>query len=216
MKGFLLLLLFCNSVVYSQSDHAFGWIPKVNASVKINDEIKLIGGIETRETIYDYDFQFAHNLVDISSIVSLKTSLNQSLNIGFLLRLSDEKPVYRFLQHYNIIQSINSVKLAHRIGFEQFLSEVKPNYRARYRATFQKALNGEKVDVKEYYLKLGNEYLWNFEKEDLEIRVMPTIGYKLSAKDKLEIGLNYRMSNLEKKPTKNRFWLTSTWYFSLD
>ncbi|MDY0780764.1 DUF2490 domain-containing protein [Tenacibaculum sp. IB213877] len=216
MRKFLFVLLLIPLQFFSQSDTNFGWLPKINLSSRIASEIKWVNSIEVREVLFDEEYQFTHNLLDVSSIVSFKTNLNQSFNIGYIVRFDKKETVHRFVQQYNFIGNINSLKLAHRLGFEQhFPSKSKSFYRARYRATLQKPLNGEKVDVKEFYVKLGNEYVYNFTDENLEIRVSPYLGYRLSEKDKLEFGLEYRGSSLVDEFNKHRLWLRTTWYISL-
>jgi len=85
----------------------------------------------------------------------------------------------------------------------------------RYRVSVQKPLNGEKIDKKELYLKIGNEYVWNISSENFELRFSPYLGYKIDKKNKLEIGTEYRVNNLLSSLNKHRFWLRTTWYISL-
>lgn len=215
-KLLFILVLLASYSVFSQSDFTNGWLPKVNLSYKLLDKTKWVNSIETREIIYKDEFQFAHSLVDISSIISLKTDINQSINVGYIIRFKEDKTIHRLLQHFNLVQNFDALKLAHRIGFEQFYqNNVKPQYRTRYRATLQKPLNGEKVDVKEWYIKLSNEYLYQFNKEDFEVRLSPYLGYQLSKKDKLEFGLDYRFGNVFKANNKHSLWFRTTWYISL-
>lgn len=115
------------------------------------------------------------------------------------------------------MQTFEGVKLGHRFAFEQFFQpELNPQYRTRYRATIQKPLNGEKVDIKEWYFKLSNEYLYQFNQEDLEVRLSPYLGYQITTKEKLEFGLDYRLGKLLYTPKKNSLWFRVTWYISID
>lgn len=205
-----------NFLVFSQSNFNSGWLPKVNISTKINDKIKWVNSVEARESFYSKEnFEFKHKLIDLTSVFSLKTNANQSFNFGYIVRFSDKNTVHRLLQHYNFIASLDGFKLANRLGFEQFFSKNNtPQYRTRYRATIQKALSGQRVDVKEFYLKISNEYLYQFNKEDLEVRLAPYLGYQLSKNDKLEFGLDYRLGNVFESQNKNNLWFRTTWYVS--
>ena len=166
--------------------------------------------------MYDDDFQLSHSLVDISSIFSLKTDLNQSFNFGYILRFRDSETIHRTFQHYNFVNNFTSLKIGHRFAFEQFYqSKKQTTFRTRYRISAEKPLNGEKVDVKEFYIKLGNEYLYDFDDADLEIRLTPYLGFKASNKDRIELGLDYRISNLIRNSTENDLWFRATWYISL-
>lgn len=209
-------MLLCSTVIFSQSDTQFGILPKFNISSKINTKLKWVNSIEAREKIYDQDFLFEHVLLDLSTSVSYKTNLNERLNLGYILRFEEGEVIHRLFQQYNIIQKINSIKLGHRIGFEQHFSESDASfYRLRYRLTAQKPLNGERVDEKEWYIKVGNEYVWNISAEDIEVRLSPYLGYKINKQNKLEIGTEYRISNVLDALNKHRFWLRTTWYISL-
>lgn len=211
----LLLILLSTISLNSQTNLDAGFLPKVVLSKKINNKIKWVNSIESRSIIYDDAYQFSHSLVDISSILSLKTSLNQSFNFGYIVRLRDHKTIHRTFQHYNIVGQYSSIKLGHRFAFEQFYQFKKQTtFRTRYRLSLEKPLNGEKVDVKEFYIKLGNEYLYDF--EDLEIRLTPYLGYQASKKDKIEFGLDYRLSSFMNNATENDFWFRATWYISLN
>ncbi|PWG06772.1 DUF2490 domain-containing protein [Polaribacter aquimarinus] len=104
--------------------------------------------------------------------------------------------------------------MGHRFAFEQFYQPKKQTtFRTRYRISTEKPLNGERVDVKEFYIKFANEYLCDF--SDFEIRVTQYLGYQASKKDKIEFGLYYRVSDFISNQTENTLWLRTTWYISL-
>lgn len=140
--------------------------------------------------------------------------MNQSFNFGYILRFRGSETIHRTFQHYNFIQFENTFRLGHRIAFEQFYQTKKQvNFRIRYRLSFEKPLHGERIDVKEFYIKFGNEYLYDF--SQLEIRFTPYLGYRLTNKDSVEFGLDYRSSNLFTVNTQNNLWFRVTWYISL-
>lgn len=210
----ILFILFWTKEALCQTDFDSGFLPKVVVAKQLNNKTKWVNSIETRQVIYDEKYQFTHNLVDISSIYSLKTSFNQSFNFGYILRFRDSETIHRTFQHYNFISKFSSLKIAHRIAFEQFYQTKKQTtFRTRYRVSSEKPLNGEKVDVKEFYLKLGNEYLTDF--NDLEIRITPYLGYQISKKDKIEFGLDYRINDFITSAAQSNLWFRTTWYISL-
>lgn len=210
----LFVFLFCLKG-FSQSNFDSGFLPKVILSQKLSDKIKWVNSIENRNIIYDDSFQFKHNLVDLSSILSMKTGLNQSFNFGYILRFRGSETIHRTFQHYNLVNQLSSSKLGHRFAVEQFYQTKKQTtFRTRYRLTYEKPLNGEKVDVKEFYLKYGNEYLYDF--ENLELRVTPYLGYRISKNDKLEFGLDYRMGDVINTMSTHNLWFRTTWYISLN
>lgn len=203
--------------IFSQSDIEFGFLPKFNVSKKLATKLKWASGLEAREQIYDDDnFVFKHNLLDFSNAISFKTNLNKSATIGYIVRIIESKTFHRFFQHYNFIQKLNNLKLGHRFAFEQHFSNTTSSfYRFRYRITAQKPLNGEKIDIKEFYLKLGNEYVWNITSENIELRFSLYLGYRINENNKLEIGLEHRTNNLLVKLNKHRFWFRTSWYINL-
>lgn len=214
-KKFLtFLLLLALNLTFSQTTFSAGFLPQITTSIKLNSKLKLSNSIAAREIIYDDDFQFSHNLVDVTSILSVKTALNNTLHLGFVLRFKGDDFIYRSLQYYNIIQQLEFGKLAHRLGFEQFFED-QIEFRSRYRLTFQKALNGEKIDNKEWYLKVGNEYLWQFTNQSLEIRLAPNLGYKLNVTNKIEFGVDYRVSDFSTSIDSHTLWTRCTWYLTL-
>ena len=215
----ILLLISCFTFahVFSQADTNLGLLPKVVISKKLNEVSKWIQSVEQRTIVYDEEYQFSHNLIDISSIYSLKTSTNQSLNFGYILRLRNSEIIHRTFQHYNFVQTINTLKVGHRLAFEQFYQlDKQTTFRTRYRVSAQQPLNGERVDVKEFYIKLGNEYLYNLEQDDLEVRLTPYLGYQVSKRDKIEVGVDYRISKFIENATRNQYWFRATWYISLE
>lgn len=216
-KQLLVFFVFIVALnVFSQVDTDLGFLPKVVLSKKINNFSKWVNSIEQRTIFYDEEIQFSHNLLDVSSIYSLKIGQNQSLNFGYILRFRNSETIHRTFQHYNFLEIYNTLKIGHRFAFEQFYQPKKQTtFRTRYRVSLEKPLNGERVDVKEFYLKLGNEYLYNFAEKDLEIRIIPYVGYQVSKKDKVEFGIDYRVGNFLSNTAENNIWFRGTWYIAL-
>lgn len=207
----LLLMLLCFSA-FSQENTEFGLLPKVIISNKIDENSKWINSIESRTFIED-NLQPKHSLVDVSSIYSRGISENQSINLGYILRFEGEEQIHRTFQHFNVISNLLTLKIAHRFAFEQFYQrKQQTTFRTRYRINVQKPLNGERVDVDEFYLKIGNEYLYDF--SDLEVRLTPYLGYQLSKKERLEVGFDYRLGDLFAEEQSRNLWFRATWYIS--
>ena len=216
MKNILSLLIFMvlsSYTVLSQNNFDAGFLPKVVLSKKLSNKTKWINSLEQITIFYDEDYQFTHSLVDVSTIYSLKTSSNQSFNFGYILRFRNSETIHRTFQHYNFINRFSSLKIGYRFAFEQFYQPKKQTtFRTRYRVSAEKPLNGERLDVKEFYIKFANEYLYDF--SDLEIRLTPYLGYQASKKDKIEFGLDYRVSDFISNRTQNTLWFRTTWYIS--
>lgn len=202
------------NAICAQSDFDAGFLPKAILSKRLSEKTKWISSIESRQIIYDEAYQFSYDLIDLSSIYSVKTTLNQSFNFGYILRFRNSETIHRTFQHYNFVDKWTNLKIGHRIAFEQFYQTKKQTtYRTRYRLSTEIPLNGERVDVKELYFKFGNEYLYDF--SDLEIRLTPYLGYQVSKKDKIEFGFDFRTSNITSTQTENTLWFRTTWYILL-
>lgn len=197
----------------AQSKFSVGWLPKITLSTKISDNFKWVNSIESRESFYNQKAMFKHLLVDYTTVISYSFKGNQTLNGGYVIRFSEKNTVHRFLLHYNLIKKLNTIKWANRLGLESFFAyKSLPAFRVRYRATFQSPLQGERIDPKEFYAKIANEYLYQTTKKDLEIRLAPYLGYKISKTSKLEFGIEYRASKFINSAVNHKFWLRTSWY----
>lgn len=108
--------------------------------------------------------------------------------------------------------------MAHRFSSDQtFNSENPRELRLRYRITAEIPLNGQSVDPGEFYLKLNNEYLnsWQDGEYDLEIRLVPLAGFEFTDNNKLEFGLDYRLSSFLDGSSRNSFWFNIGWYLKV-
>jgi hypothetical protein len=216
MRKYFFVLFFISTLsVYCQNNIDAGFLPKVILSKKINHITKWVNSLESRTFFYDDSYHLKYSLVDISSILSLKTNFNQSFNFGYILRFRDSETIHRTFQHYNFVHQFSYLKMGHRFAFEQFY-QVKKNtfFRTRYRISLEKSLSGENVDKNEFYLKIGNEYLYDF--NEIEIRLTPYLGYKLSDEDKVEFGVDYRLSEIENNLPNHDLWFRVTWYYTLN
>lgn len=209
---FIIIFSYSSFIFYSQESTQFGMLPKVVLSNKIDEKSKWVNSIESRTFVKD-NLNTNHSLVDVSTIYSRKISNNQSANFGYILRFRADEIIHRTFQHFNVLSNLSALKIAHRFAFEQFYQRGEQiTFRARYRFSLEKPLNGERVDVNEFYIKLGNEYLYDF--SDLEARLTPYLGYQLSQKDKLEVGFDYRLGEIFAISQSKNLWFRVIWYIS--
>lgn len=217
---FFFILIIYQSI-WAQSSFSSGVLPRVRLSSKLTENIKWINGIEsrqlfvnnTKESSLDYDYV----LTDFSSLVSIKIGVNGVLNGGYLLRVEDNKTAHRTIQQYNIVHFYNAYRIGHRFATDQTFSKYEaPEFRTRYRITAEKPLSGDQIDPKEFYVKVSNEYLLSFQNQDtgLEVRVLPFLGYEINTKNKIEIGLDYRLGQLFTSRTENDLWLSFNWFYT--
>ncbi len=214
--GMIVALQFINSV-NAQSTYRVGAMPSLNLNSKLKNDWSLNMKIESRQLIQsgrfndDADKNYKYVLTDFSLISAKKIGLNSRLAGGYLIRVEDGELFHRFLQQYIIVQSMTGFRLAHRFASDQTFSDSeKPEYRVRYRIASEIPLNGESVDPGEFYLKINNEYLNIFQESeyDLEIRLVPLLGYDFTDSFKIETGLDYRVSSFLNDNTRHSFWMS--------
>lgn len=218
----LLLLAFCE--IRAQSRYRVGPLPSINLNQKINSDWRLNVKVESRQFLRVGRFgqpskaEFEYERMDVSAISSRKAGANSKLAGGIMLRQRGRQFLFRSIQQYSIVRPRNGYRLGHRFSADQtFEAEVPVLYRFRYRIGADFALNGQAVDRREFYGKLTNEYLAVLQGADidLEIRLVPSIGYAYTDNNKLELGLDYRLDSIFTPNLRSNFWISLGWYISL-
>jgi hypothetical protein len=233
-RSYILLfavLLFTAKNGNAQSLYRVGTMPSVNINFGLSNNWALHFKTESRLLFQSGQFGkdpirgFDYVLTDISMIASKKAGLNTNLAGGYLVRIFENQAIHRTIQQFSIVRKFNSFRLAHRFSADQSFNlnqneEFKlkyVEYRLRYRIAAEFPLNGQSVDPREFYLKINNEYLygWQNSDRDIEIRVVPLLGYNFVDKSKLELGLDYRLDSFLHDTTRNSFWVSINWFFRI-
>ena len=220
---YILLILGYSSCTLAQSNNTIGFLPKITLSNEIHQKIKLVNSLESRQSFYNDHLnpenQYQYILTDITNILSFRAGNGIKLNLGYLFRIREGEVFHRSIQQLTFITTSEGIRLAHRIATDQtFNANRLPLFRLRYRITLEKPLNGLRVDNREFYLKINNEYLGSLmgSKSDVEIRVVPFVGYELNKKNKVEIGMDYRIDDfINSKGSDHAIWLAVNWYISI-
>lgn len=215
---FIVTLLFLLTSIsnFSQSSFVSGWLPKVNFSTKFSDNIGWNNSLETRQIIYNNKFKFKHSLVDYSTFLSIKTANKHSFSLGYILRFINEDIVHRSIEQYNLIHKTEKMTFDHRFRFEQFyIKNVDIQYRTRYQFTLKKPLFKNINNGLDWYVKLSNEYLYQFNEKNFEIRLSPYLGYNIGKNDKIEFSIDYRVAKLLDSNQFNSLWFRTTCYIIL-
>lgn len=220
---FYLVWLFSN-ISTAQSTYQFGVLPSINLNYKLKNDWSANFKIESRQLLQkgtfngDHDKSYEYVLTDYSLIAAKKIGLNARLSGGYLLRLRERQAVHRLIQQYTITQKLSSLRLAHRIVTDQTFSNTEATeYRLRYRLAVEISLNGQSADPKEFYIKISNEYLNSLQSADydLEIRLVPLLGYTLTEMHKIEAGLDYRVNSFLKQYARHSFWISLNWFIEI-
>lgn len=201
----------------AQKGYQFGSLPSLNINKKLKKDWSLNVKLESRqlfqhgETNGIAERYLQYDLTDVSMIVAKKVGLNARIAGGYLIRSERDHFIHRSVQQFALVQTVYGRRIVHRIMSDQTFSKTeKPNIRLRYRIAAEFPLSGEFVDPGEFYLKLNNEYLNSLQARvyDLEIRLIPLLGYDISDDVKIELGLDYRINSFVDNNTRQRYWMT--------
>jgi hypothetical protein len=216
----LLLPIF---TVWSQGIYSAGVLPQINLNVPLIKDWRLNAKVESRQLFskrqFDKNFKttYRYDLTDIAFIASIKAGANSSLGMGYMIRFRDNAVTHRFIQQYSIVKKHDQFRFGHRISTDQTIrNNNSVQLRLRYRVGLERALNGTDVDPKEFYFKLNNEYIFSNEgnDRDFELRLIPAFGYAFNEYNKVECGIDYRVSEFMAGASRNQFWLYLGWFIS--
>lgn len=218
----VICLLFFSVFSYAQHSTLGGLLPRLNVSVRLSEDVKLIAFAESRQGLYDTRLEdradYEYILTDMAAFLSFKMQANQSFNIGYTHRIRGDEVIHRMTQQFNIVVNRDAGRIGHRFVFDQTYSSQSPSvYRLRYRIVLEKSLSGDKIDSREFYMKIGTEALGNYTKRslDLEWRMMPMIGYEINRYNRIEFGPDYRLGDVFSDQKRSSLWLSLTWYISI-
>lgn len=226
-QQFLFIFYFCflcSTTALAQSTYQVGGLPSINFNYKLKNKWSFNFKIESRQLLQSGTFKgesdksYEYVLTDHSVIAARKVGLNARLSGGYLLRLREGNAIHRLIQQYTVTQKLPRFRLAHRVVTDQtFSPNEATTYRLRYRLASELPLNGQAADSKEFYLKISNEYLNSLEDSeyDLEIRLVPLLGYAITEHHKIEFGLDYRVNSFLNQNTRHSFWTSINWYIEI-
>lgn len=199
-------------------------MPSINLNYKFKKNWSANFKIESRQLLQrgefngDPDKSYEYVLTDYSMLTAKKIGLNSRLSGGYLFRWRERQSIHRLIQQFTIIQRLATLRLAHRVVTDQTFSDADdPEFRLRYRLATEIPLNGQSADPKELYIKINNEYLNSLQsgEYDLEIRLVPLLGYAATEKQKVEVGLDYRVNSFLDKNARHSFWVSLNWFVDI-
>ena len=222
-----ILTISCMLVVASlsgQQRYLGGVLPSVNLSHSFGRDWKVNMKTESRQQLFrggtdrPSGFEYKNQLTDVAFVLARKWRVNQTIAGGYMSRFREGELIHRFIQQYTIVNRYNNWRIGHRFSADQtFASEQAGTYRLRYRVTLQLPLQGESVDPGEFYVKINNEVLneWQADDYDLEIRVVPFLGYEINDNSKVELGIDYRLSSFISGTLDQRYWASMGWFLAI-
>lgn len=183
----------------------------------ITDNYKTNFALRSRYYLYrDASLNFENRQLDVVHFSTLSLDYNQSLSLGLQYRIrasidggSNE---LRITQQYNYTKRNQALRFGHRIRLEQRLLSALSILRTRYRFALDFPLNGQKLDIGEGYVILSMEALMSNSKHlkpEIDHRTTGNIGWAISKKSKIQLGLEYRFEALNIKTEHKLFLLSS-------
>lgn len=221
---FLFLGLLFVSVAQGQSTYQIGVLPSLSMNNKLKKDWSLHSKVESRQQLKSGDFnavsdaEYKYILTDLSLITAKKLGSNTRIAGGYLIRFREGETFHRLIQQFILVQKRHHMKWAHRFSTDFTMTKLEqPELRLRYRLSVEIPLNGEAVAPNGVYLKLSNEFLnsWQGVDYDLEIRVVPLLGYDITERNKVEVGLDYRLNAFLEGHPRHHFWMSLNWIIEL-
>lgn len=220
----VLVAVLFSATAMGQSFYQVGILPSINFNYKFKKVWSVNYKLESRQGLYEGVFKdggkgnYDYVLTDNSFIAARKIGLNSRISGGYLLRFRGENIVHRSILQYTIVQKLSNFRLAHRLVADQTFSPVEsPEYRLRYRLATEIPLNGQSADLKEFYIKVNGEWLNSIQSTnyDIELRLVPMLGYAINKRHKIELGLDYRINSFINQSARHRFWTAINWYIEI-
>ncbi|MAZ27870.1 MAG: hypothetical protein CL868_12435 [Cytophagaceae bacterium] len=141
--------------------------------------------------------------LEFTHFTSYESGFYSKISLGLKYRNRDwfdpaRGDEYRITQQYSHARSYNSLRVSHRIRFEQRLYTHETVYRARYRIGIDTPLQGLALNTGEFYGSLTTEILYSIShnaRPELDQRITTSLGNQIMDGLKLQLGLEYRFEN---------------------
>ena len=201
-------------------EYTVGILPALNLHHVFSPQWRLNTKAETRVLLVEQDpgepwvGKQRLDLADLTGMVVWQGLGRGSVAIGGLGRWRDDRVTLRAIQQIAWVDRWEGLRVGHRVRTDQTWREGPPVLRLRYRLTGERALQGQRVDLGEPYLKMGLEGLavWREAQLDGEARIVPAFGWRLPAGQRLEVGMDLRFSEFREPSARQRHWMTISWY----
>ncbi|WP_199856315.1 DUF2490 domain-containing protein [Lunatibacter salilacus] len=229
-KFFLILFTLLNywnsENAMAQGRHLFtsGLFPEAQLTYDISDVYYVTHKVESQHGMFDAqrlnrELKYSHTLTDLQSFIGRRLNPFVKVDMGYQYRLEEGENTHRSIQQVAILQRSNFFRIGHRIRTDQtFFDEESALLRLRYRYSVQIPLQGINLDPGEKYLSLSNEaiYMYQDAEDDIENRLVASLGFFIDDNTKYEVGLDYRTDDyLVPQRFRSRLWLKFGVYWSL-
>lgn len=215
---FLFILLFgiCE-MLFSQNDFSVFNESNISINYKASNTYKMNFSLKGRNFLYEDNGLFIkQRQLEIGHFSTFGLSPKSSFSLGLMYRnrnwFEDSENELRSTLQFNIKSAFKNLRFGHRFRAEQRYYNSETVHRIRYRLALDLPLNGEKLNISEPYFICTTEILWSltkFDQPSIDHRLTSQIGWLLSQKTKLQLGLEYRLGKLNANTNRSLFLLTS-------
>lgn len=207
IRSLLILLALVPLVLKAQNHLHLKWEPKLAFSADISERWSYnlqAGGLHFMENFSRPTQAQQTERVDARAFLSYSFFRKRKLSVGYMYRKTqpfEENPGYehRLTALYSFQNYAQAWRLGHRFMAEQRWRSSSNQLRMRYRFSGDVPLQGQKLDVNEFYFLASNEVVLAADSESfsLENRFISLLGRQMSQHIKLEIGAEYRFRGSE-------------------
>lgn len=225
-----LLLIFVSLILLSfhgisQTRYFYSLFPGISVSAPVSEKLEanLSSYIQYNTFGRQYDgtyFPAAFNYFDFQTGGVYKYNQHIHYAVAWYFRVSEPGrssafTENRFWQQVSIISRIDHLRFRNRLRIEQRLisrnGQIEPlRWRLRYQAGLEIPLQGEKTDVREFYVSMLNEAYFSLNKPRPAIFsenwISALVGYRISKKSRLEFGPVWQMQIRNGDNEKNNYF----------
>lgn len=191
-----ILPLFLMSVSKVYGD--YGVVPEITTNIRLNRGYSLTMKVESFQFMHTghSGWAFDYHRTEAQLFVNYRINPFTRIAVGYLLGSEPEEyDFHRSVQQISVSQRLSAITLSHRGRFEQtFYTDEPTKYRFRYRASLEVPLQGESVDLREFYIVTSNEILYEFRNDESEFenRFNFQLGYNLNKTYRFQSGFDFR------------------------
>lgn len=212
-------------------------MPNVNISFSLPKDWSYSLRIEGREVLFRgvYGEQFGaaprHERIVVQQTVLHKVSPYASVGGVYTLQhVPAQSPAgsvdwsHRIGAQYVHVRKQGRVRVSHRAFVEHTFANARLlpaprrwDFRFRYRFLTELPLQGDAVDVGEWYLRQGIENIFTVAAQatvDNETRLLAFAGFQIGKQHKVEMGFDYRISRLFVPARVHQGWLQISYFYS--
>ncbi|EAS20826.1 DUF2490 domain-containing protein [Nonlabens mediterrranea] len=210
-----LILMFLPCINIAQVADNFIMQPSINVRWDNTGRWRFNSAIEHRSKINN-GWEALH--IQATQFASYEVGFYSQIGVGVMYReiFDDELPEeLRFTEQFVYARKYNDLKVAHRLRWDQRIRGERLTHRWRYRLSASIPLNGDTVDVTEYYVTSSIESIFKAqvkEKPGYDQRVALGIGRALDRKIKLQLMTEYRWENYTQDITRSVFLYLGVFY----